>query len=446
MDPIKGRGAPATDNVATAAQQFFKENNYVVLTEVLPSEEIERLTKYMFELKEKGLTERDPQCPTSDAIYGAPEFDEWLQKLAKPIGAYIGVELLPCYSYARLYHPGETLKIHRDRPSCEYSGTMTLGFKGKQVWPIYFDKDKRHKIELMPGEMAMYKGCDVDHWRTEFKGEWQVQVFFHYVDANGPYKNQYADGRKSFGMPKSKDNLRENWQDDEMSRPSIPQQNQTDSKRIEWPRPIPASFIFPSADKTFPGYFCVSDKVLDALAFTPEECAEVIDIAKDSYPDDASIGGAEGGVVVKQIRDAEVYSVMPTPTNMWLFNKIATIVSAINTHHFDYDISGITHGLQLLHYKHKPDEDTDGHYSWHIDSGPGPSATRKISISVQLTEDKYYEGGELEVFDHGGPVIGTKQQGSVHLFPSYMPHQVHPVTKGERWALVVWIHGHKRFR
>ena len=67
-------------------------------------------------------------------------------------------------------------------------------------------------------------------------------------------------------------------------------------------------------------------------------------------------------------------------------------------------------------------------------------------MSVQLSEDKYYEGGELEVFDHAGPVMGTKELGSVHLFPSYMPHKVHPVTKGERWALVIWVHGFKRFR
>lgn len=456
MDPIKGREAPATDNVATAAQQFFKDNGYVVLTDVLPKEECERLVQYMFDLKQKGLTENDPQCPLSDAIYGAPEFDNLLQKLAKPLGAYIGVDLLPAYTYARIYRPGEVLKLHKDRPSCQYSGTMTLGFSGKQIWPIYFDEEKRHKLQLGIGEMAMYKGCDVAHWRPEFKGEWQVQVFVHYVDANGPYKHHYADGRKEFGKSKTPDNMRPDFQDAEhaglhnnqQAQEQQPvEQQQQQGKKLEWARPQYPAFIIPSMDKTFPGYFPIFSQNLNQLMFTPEECQKIIDVSKGQYGNDAGIGGgAERGAVVKEIRDADVYDVIPTQENLWIFDKIGHIVSCANANHFDYEISGITHGLQLLHYKHKPEEKTNGHYNWHIDSGPGPSALRKISLSVQLTDDKYYEGGELEVYDHAGSVIGTKELGSVHLFPSYMPHQVHPITRGERWALVIWVHGNKRFR
>jgi len=428
-------------------REFFDKNHYVILSGVLTPEECKRLTEYMFDLVKEGKTEKDPQCPLSESIYGAPEYDDLLQKLAKPLGEHIGIELLPCYTYARLYRPGEELVIHKDRPSCEYSATLTLGIAdGTPVWPIYFDEEKRHKLELQPGEMAMYKGCDVAHWRPPFKGEWQVQMFLHYVDANGKYKDQYADGRKEFGKPKSPDNMREGWVDAEAKERSSNTPD-TSGPVLEWKRPIFNGVMLESMDDKFPGYFPVFSKNMEMLRFTPEECDKIVEIAKNQYAEEAGVGGgADRGIIAKEIRDADLYPVHLNKDTHWIFEKIGAIVSAVNTHHFDYEIVGITHSLQLLHYRHKPNESTDGHYNWHIDSGPGHSALRKISLSVQLSNEGEYEGGELELFDHGGPVIGTKEKGSVHLFPSYMPHKVHPIIRGERWALVIWVHGHKRFR
>ena len=57
-----------------------------------------------------------------------------------------------------------------------------------------------------------------------------------------------------------------------------------------------------------------------------------------------------------------------------------------------------------------------------------------------------YKGGDLEVSDHGVLKLGIREQGSINLFPSYMPHRVAPVTEGERWALVIWINGPERFK
>ena len=447
MEPILNlpQNQPKPDQ-SELTTKFFEDNGYVVLTDVVPKEECKKLTDYMFKLVEDKKTENDPQCPLSESIYGAPEYDELLQRLAGPLGKHIGKELLPTYTYARLYRPGEELKIHKDRPSCEFSATMTLGFKeGDAVWPIFFDENKRYKLELDIGELAMYDGCNVAHWRPPFKGEWQVQLFLHYVDANGPYKEQYADGRKEFGKPKTPDNMREGWVDAEHKNGLESASGQT-PQQIHWQRPVYGGVMFQSMDQSFPGFFPICKQNLDQLMFTKEECQKIIDIASKNYADDAGIGGGDGmGTVNKEIRDADLYGIHHTQENGWIFDKVSNIVSAVNTNHFGYDINGITHSLQLLHYKHKPEEDTDGHYNWHIDSGPGSSATRKISLSVQLSEPEDYEGGQLEVFDHGGPVIAPKEQGAVLLFPSYMPHKVHPITKGERWALVIWVHGYRRF-
>ena len=474
MDPIVGQ----TQGQVPPQKKFFDENNYVVMSDVITKERAADLTQYLFDLAKDGKTEKDPQCPLSDAIYGAPRYDELLQELAPALSHHIGVNLLPAYTYARIYRPGEELKIHKDRPSCEYSATMTLGHAADEaIWPIFFDDVKRHKIQLGVGELAMYKGCEVAHWRPPFKGTWQVQIFFHYVNADGPYKHHYADGRKEFGKPKGPDNMRADFIDAEKS--GVHQQIQT--SKIEEPKPVMntdypdtipqpeqssnglqhaqqegskfrlpilgAPVMLQSMDETFPGYLPIIDSNFSQLKFTIEQCQRIINISKNTYPDDAGVGGGEGkGVVEKKIRDAELYPVHLNQENAWIFEHLGKIISGANTHHFDYDLAGITHSLQLLHYRHKPDEETSGHYNWHIDSGPGHSAMRKISMSVQLSDPKYYQGGELEVFDHGGPVVAAKEQGSVHLFPSYMPHKVHPMTSGERWSLVIWVHGYRRFR
>ena len=210
MDPVVNQVPPQ--------KKFFDENNYVVMSDVISKERAAELTQYLFDLAKEGKTEKDPQCPLSDAVYGAPKYDELLQELAPALSQHLGVNLLPAYTYARIYRPGEELKIHKDRPSCEFSGTMTLGYaEGEPIWPIFFDDVKRHKIQLGVGELAMYKGCEVAHWRPPFKGTWQVQIFFHYVNADGPYKHHYADGRKEFGKPKGPGNMRDDFIDAEKS-------------------------------------------------------------------------------------------------------------------------------------------------------------------------------------------------------------------------------------
>jgi hypothetical protein len=60
-----------------------------------------------------------------------------------------------------------------------------------------------NQVDLLPGDLAIYRGCDVPHWREPFdKGQdaWQVQAFFHYVDEHGPNAEWKWDKRDSLGM------------------------------------------------------------------------------------------------------------------------------------------------------------------------------------------------------------------------------------------------------
>ncbi len=162
---------------------YFEENGYVVLQNVLPKEKCDELVAHMFKLHEEGKLVQDDQCPLSDAIYGDPVFDNLLQNVAEPLGKAVGRKLLPTYSYARIYRPGDVLKKHLDRPACEISTTLTLGYDAKVNWPIHFanqDGTKETAVTMEPGEMAAYKGTEMVHWRKPFKGNWHVQVFLHF--------------------------------------------------------------------------------------------------------------------------------------------------------------------------------------------------------------------------------------------------------------------------
>jgi hypothetical protein len=90
------------------------------------------------------------------------------------------------------------LKKHTERPSCEISVTVMIGSDGTK-WPIFIEDNE---VVLQPGDAVIYLGCELEHWREEFKGDWHSQVFLHYVDANGPYSNFAIDGRPLFGITK----------------------------------------------------------------------------------------------------------------------------------------------------------------------------------------------------------------------------------------------------
>jgi 2OG-Fe(II) oxygenase superfamily len=423
------------EEIMSNSIEYFNKNKYVVLQNALNREQCADLTKYMFDLFEQGKLKKDEQCPLSDAVYGDPIFDSILQKFAKPIGDATGLTLLPTYTYARIYRPGEILKKHTDRPSCEISATMTLGFDSKPIWPIFVDDKKEIPISLDIGELVIYRGCDVVHWRPEFKGKWHVQVFLHYVDANGPYKHHELDGRSDYGTTK-KSNVQ----------PQQTKEKSSPNSEIKFSKPIFKGVIIPSSTQNlFPGYFCVDNQNLSELQFNTNECQRIIDLTKHAYPTSASIGGSpDSSKISREIRSANIFVLENDDENKWIYEKIANVISVVNTLHFDYDIIGITHGIQLIEYR--ADSQIQGHYNWHVDSGNGDAVYRKISLTVQLSDPSDYEDCELIINNHGTEVVGTKQRGSVHLFPSYMTHKVTPVTKGVRYALVIWIHGSKRFR
>ena len=146
----------------------------------------------------------DEQIPETYSHYADIAMETLLQNLQPKMEEETGLKLTPTYSYARIYKKGDILKRHKDRYSCEVSTTLNLG---GDDWPIYLEPsgetDKEGvKVDMQPGDMLVYKGCDVEHWREEFTGENCGQVFLHYNDASDPKaeENKY-DTRPFLGLP-----------------------------------------------------------------------------------------------------------------------------------------------------------------------------------------------------------------------------------------------------
>jgi len=160
----------------------------------------------------------DPQVPGAYSLYGDFVMETLLMKVLPVMKEKTGMDLIPTYSYARVYQTGSELKRHKDRPSCEISTTLNLG---GDPWPIFIDPTGSnnvideykniHKpgappgveITLEPGDMLMYSGCELEHWRKPFEGKLCGQVFLHYNHANGRFaKSNLYDKRPMLGLPK----------------------------------------------------------------------------------------------------------------------------------------------------------------------------------------------------------------------------------------------------
>ena len=142
-----------------------------------------------------------------------------------------------------------------------------------------------------------------------------------------------------------------------------------------------------------------------------------------------------GGGVNPNVRRSQVSWLPKTSETQLVFEKLADVASRMNAQHFRFDLTGFGEQLQLTNY----DQSENGMYGWHQDYGSGIS--RKLSMAVQLTDPSQYEGGNLQVMTSGEPQNVRKQRGLIAIFPSYVLHQVTPVTQGSRQSLVTWISG-----
>jgi len=213
---------------------MFKKKKYQVIRQALSKELANFIFNYMmlqrdavgFMLKHNKVNPANPFIGTrdDDQVPGAySKYADWvmetlLQYMRPIMKAKTGMDLVPTYSYTRLYEKGNILRRHKDRPSCEISTTLYLG---GDEWPIFLDPSGADfvmdefkqtikpgapagvRVDLKVGDMLLYSGCDLEHWREPFQGNVCSQAFLHYNHANGPFaKTKLLDKRPLLGVPK----------------------------------------------------------------------------------------------------------------------------------------------------------------------------------------------------------------------------------------------------
>ncbi len=187
------------------APQEFEANKYLAVKGLIQDPLL--LTSHRYALLQAqvgNMAMDDSQVPNTPGSYGDPLMETLLELLCPRVEQMTGLDLYPTYSYFRVYKSSDVLKPHHDRPSCEISVSMNLGFDAPEPWPLYFrDGETGTQVDLDPGDAVVYRGCDVVHWRESFVGEYQAQVFLHYVDRKGPWAEWKFDKRSRLGAPRT---------------------------------------------------------------------------------------------------------------------------------------------------------------------------------------------------------------------------------------------------
>ena len=210
----------------------FKKNKYVIIKEAVPKLITEFVynyfllkrqvaktlfdSRYISQFEEGWGVWTDKQIPNTYSHFADVAMETLLMRCLPIMEKKTGLKLYPTYSYARIYKTGDILHRHKDRFSCEISTTLNLG---GDPWPIHLEpkknvgapdgkkfttatNNKGIRINLKPGDMLVYRGMELEHWREEFQGDNCAQVFLHYNDQNSEYKtSNLYDGRPHLGLP-----------------------------------------------------------------------------------------------------------------------------------------------------------------------------------------------------------------------------------------------------
>lgn len=166
------------------------------------------------------------------------------------------------------------------------------------------------------------------------------------------------------------------------------------------------------------------------------ECQKIINYSKKlNFSQGLVLDNNNEKIEKNSYRDCNVKWLYPDEETIWLYMKLVDAVNFMNDKYFGFDVSHFVENIQLINYKEKK-----GFYKKHKDATFN-GIIRKLSVSIQLSDEDSYEGGDLLLYEDEKPQQMKRKKGSLIIFPSYVLHEVTKVTKGERNCLVAWITG-----
>lgn len=143
------------------------------------------------------------------------------------------------------------------------------------------------------------------------------------------------------------------------------------------------------------------------------------------------------GKVETEFRSCKTAWVPYDDEHAWLYGRLYELVTLVNEEAYFFNPIDFVEPIMYCEY------DVDDHYGWHTDlASHPPFSSRKLAITVQLSDSDDYRGGTLEFAitpESTYPV--SRAKGSVLIYPTYIAHRIQPITKGKRKSLVFWVGG-----
>lgn len=177
-----------------------------------------------------------------------------------------------------------------------------------------------------------------------------------------------------------------------------------------------------------------ADFVFYEGAFTLEEVDTIRGYWEDEKYKAASVA-QDKGEFYSDIRNTDVQFLEPTDQYNWIYDRLTQCIIGANDGRYHFDIQGFYEPLQLARYS------KDQFFDWHYDFGAGVASIRKLSISLQLSDDDEYSGGDLQFRINTVTYDAPRKKGAVVIFPSFVTHRVMPITDGTRFSIVGWVTG-----
>jgi len=179
-------------------------------------------------------------------------------------------------------------------------------------------------------------------------------------------------------------------------------------------------------------------------------CERIIRELKPLCKEEGKIGSEKeslNSILDPEVRKAKTCFIYATDTRYeYIFDLFWKTAIRANDDFFQFHISKLSY-IQFSEY----DSLVKGHYNAHRDVfwiNGDPVYHRKLSGMIQLSDPSTYEGGNFDIVDRdisSRPTLlnEVRNQGTILYIPSFVEHQVTPVTKGVRYSLVAWFEGKK---
>jgi len=172
-------------------------NKFIYIKNILSSSEVDLLWNYakIFHRNNSNNFDTEQTQLGETRCYGSEITDALLLTKQKIIEDKLNTQLLPAYTYWRIYTKFSSLLPHTDRASCEYTVSITVS--QDKTWPLFIDGEE---VIIQKGDGILYQGSKFKHWRNEYDGDHAFQIFLHYVKKDGEFKNFVYDKRNYLGQ------------------------------------------------------------------------------------------------------------------------------------------------------------------------------------------------------------------------------------------------------